>query len=166
MTSGNAIPGSKRAVMSGRNGVHEGTLPTRKGGGNWGRKDFDWTSMTMNRRSTASSRGGRLFRIPGEQGRWRTTPPAVLSHLFGLLRHRPGLALRHQFLQVGHLALGRSGVLRHDSAFEGRSRVVIDDAKGHGERAEGQDRKSGVEGTRVSGRVDRGGGGSSQEKKR
>src|SRR3546814_3645887 len=78
MTSGNAIPGSKRAVMSGRNGVHEGTLPQRKGGGNWGRKDFDWTSMTMNRRSNASSRGGRLFRIPGEKGRWRTTPPAVL----------------------------------------------------------------------------------------
>src|SRR3546814_12150269 len=73
MTSGNAIPGSKRAVMSGRNGVHEGTLPQRKGGGNWGRKDFDWTSMTMNRRSNASSRGGRLFRIPGEKGRWRTT---------------------------------------------------------------------------------------------
>src|SRR3546814_16048989 len=69
MTSGNAIPGSKGAVMSGRNGVHEGTLPQRKGGGNWGRKDFDWTSMTMNRRSNASSRGGRLFRIPGEKGR-------------------------------------------------------------------------------------------------
>src|SRR3546814_8483795 len=118
MTSGNAIPGSKRAVMSGRNGVHEGTLPQRKGGGNWGRKDFDWTSMTMNRRSNASSRGGRLFRIPGEKGRWRTTPPAVLSHLFGLLRHRPGLALRHQFLQVGPLALGRSGVMRHDSRSE------------------------------------------------
>src|SRR3546814_6135274 len=33
-------------------------------------RSFDWTSMTMNRRSNASSRGGRLFRIPGEKGRW------------------------------------------------------------------------------------------------
>src|SRR3546814_21072647 len=125
MTSGNAIPGSKRAVMSGRNGVHEGTLPQRKGGGTWGRKDFDWTSMTMNRRSNASSRGGRLFRIHGEKGRWRTTPPAVLSHLFGMLRTRTGLDFRHHFLQVGHLALGRRGVLPHDRPFADRSRAVI-----------------------------------------
>src|SRR3546814_15282350 len=99
--------------MSGRNGVHEGTFPQRKGGGNWGRKDFDSTSLTMNRRSNASSRGGRLSRIPGEKGRWRTTPPAVLSHLFGLTTNRPGLALRQQFLQVGHLARASWGHLRH-----------------------------------------------------
>src|SRR3546814_8699544 len=117
MTSGNAIPGSKRAVMSGRNGVHEGTLPQRKGGGNWGRKDFDWTSMTMNRRSNASSRVRRLFRIPGEKGRWRTTPPAVLSNLFTLLQHRPVQALRPTFLQFCHLPLGSSVVRRHDRLF-------------------------------------------------
>src|SRR3546814_19066554 len=105
MTSGNAIPGSKRAVMSGRNGVHEGTLPQRKGGGNWGRKDFDWTSMKMNRRSNASSRGGRLLRITGEKSRWRTTPPAVLPHLFVHIRQRHGMDLRTQFLLVGPLVL-------------------------------------------------------------
>src|SRR3954447_6701548 len=53
--------------------------------------------------------------------------------LVRLLFDLPGLPLGNERLEVGGLALGGGGVLLADRGFEGRRRVLVDDAESDGE---------------------------------
>ena len=48
----------------------------------------------------------------------------------------PGLALGEQLAEIGGLAVDQLRALGHDFAFEGRTRIVVDHAQRHRERAE------------------------------
>src|SRR3546814_14724734 len=61
---------------------------------------------------------------------------ATSSEVRSALFHCPGLPFLEQALEVGGLAFGRRLVLPPDVGFEGRTRVVVEDAERHREFAE------------------------------